>query len=53
MQSYYRQHKHLSIATQGGFMPSYWLAINSVSLSNDRTPEGYISSGLIREGWDG
>ena len=37
MQSFNRQCKH-SIAQKGGFMPSYWLAINS-SLSNDRTPE--------------
>jgi len=34
--SYIRQ--HCSIAKQVGFMPSLWLAINS--LSYDRTPEG-------------
>jgi len=40
MQSFNRQQcmKH-SIAQVGGFMPSYWLAINSTSLSNDRLPE--------------
>ena len=34
--------KHLSsvrcIAQQGGFMPTYWSALNLIS--NDRTPEG-------------
>ena len=34
--SYIRQ--HCSIAKQAGFMPTSWLAINS--LSYDRTPEG-------------
>jgi hypothetical protein len=34
-----------SIAKQAGFMPTSWLAINSLSL--DRTPEGYISSGFL------
>lgn len=36
-----------TIAKQGGVMPSYWLAINS--LHSDRTPE--ITR--VREGWDG
>jgi len=36
LQSFNRQHN--TIATQAGFMPSCWLAINS--LSYDRTPEG-------------
>ena len=34
-----------TIAKQGGVMPSCWLAVNS--LSNDRTPEGYISPGSM------
>jgi len=29
--------QHYSIAKQAGFMPTYWLAINS--LNSDRTPE--------------
>jgi len=45
----FRQFK--TIAKQAVPMHGSWLAINS--LSSDRTPEGYISSGLIREGWDG
>ena len=36
-----------TIAKQGGVMPSYWLAINS--LHSDRTPEIVGST----EGWDG
>jgi len=43
--SLHRQCK--SIAQLGGFMPSYWLTINS--LTNDRLPE--ITR--VREGWDG
>jgi hypothetical protein len=31
-----------SIAQVGGFMPSYWLAVDS--LSNDRTPEIFQGS---------
>ena len=46
VQSQHRQFN--SVAKQGGFMPSYWLAINS--LGNDRTPE--IRQGSS-EGWDG
>lgn len=38
MQSFNRQHTFNTIAKQGGVMPSYWLAIESISLSNDRTP---------------
>jgi hypothetical protein len=38
MQSFNRQHTFNAIAKQGGVMPSYWLAIESISLSNDRTP---------------
>ena len=42
------QHRQFNvIAKQAGFMPTSWLAINS--LSNDRTPEGYITQGS-REG---
>lgn len=37
-----------SSAKQGGSMPSYWSAINT-QVNLDRTPEGYFSSGLIRE----
>ena len=33
------RHQINTIAKQGGVMPSYWLAINSGSLSFDRTPE--------------
>ena len=43
--SLHRQCK--SIAQVGGFMPSYWLAINS--LSNDRLPTEITR---VREGWD-
>jgi hypothetical protein len=32
-------------AKHGAVMPQSWLAINSLSL--DRTPEGYISSGSL------
>jgi hypothetical protein len=43
-------HRQLNCsAKQAGFMPTSWLAINSLSF--DRTPEGYISPGS-REGWD-
>jgi hypothetical protein len=43
-------HRQLnSIAKQAGFMPTSWLAINS--LSCDRTPEGIYPQGS-REGWD-
>jgi hypothetical protein len=49
MQSIFRQHQFNAIAKQGGVMPSYWLAINTGSLSNDRTPEIAGST----EGWDG
>ena len=45
MQSFNRQHTFNTIAKQGGVMPSYWLAIESISLGNDRSP----SSGF-REG---
>jgi hypothetical protein len=41
------RHQNYSIAKQVGFMPSCWLAINS--LSYDRTPEMVGST----EGWDG
>jgi hypothetical protein len=49
MQSCNRQHFN-TIAKQAVLMHGSWLAINS--LSSDRTPEGYISSGF-QEGWDG
>jgi hypothetical protein len=49
MQSFNRQCTKHSIAQVVGFMPSYWLAINSTSLTNDRLPE--ITR--VREGWDG
>jgi len=39
-----RQHFN-TIAKQVGAMSPTWLAINS--LSSDRTPEGYISSGFL------
>ncbi len=38
MQSFNRQQQFNTIAKHVGFMPSCWLAINS--LSYDRTPEG-------------
>jgi hypothetical protein len=38
MQSFNSQCKH-SMAQQVGFVPSYWLAIDTVNLSNDRLPE--------------
>lgn len=47
MQSQHRQFK--SEAKQGGFMPSYWLAINS--LSNDRTPLEGLSPGSEGAGY--
>ena len=40
--TYIRQ--HCSIAKQAGFMPTSWLAINS--LSYDRTPEGNIPGSI-------
>jgi len=49
MQSNFRQAQFNTIAKQGGVMPSYWLAINSISLHSDRTPEIVGST----EGWDG
>ena len=50
MQSFNRQHTiSCSIAKQGGFMPSYWSAINSL-VNLDRTPEGW--DGVFKEGWD-
>ena len=49
MQSFNRQHTiSCSIAKQGGFMPSYWSAINSLS-NLDRTP---VENVRVREGWD-
>jgi hypothetical protein len=48
MQSCNRQHQFNTIAKQGGVMPSYWLAINTISLESDRTPRLGSS-----EGWDG
>lgn len=43
MQSFNRQHTNsYSVAKQGGFMPSYWCAINCGLLNSDRTPEGSI-----------
>jgi hypothetical protein len=38
MQSTFRQHQFNTIAKCGGVMPSYWLAINTISLESDRTP---------------
>jgi hypothetical protein len=43
LQSIHRQSN--CTAKQAGFMPTSWLAINSLSL--DRTPEAYISPGSI------
>jgi len=48
MQSNLRHNQFNTIAKQGGVMPSYWLAINPISLESDRTP----SLGSL-EGWDG
>jgi hypothetical protein len=45
MQFCNRQHQFNTIAKQGGFMPSYWLAINTISLESDRTP----SSGSLED----
>jgi len=43
MQSFNRQHTiSCSIAKQGGFMPSYWSAINNSLVNLDRTPEGHV-----------
>jgi len=39
MQFTVRQQHFNTIAKQVGVMPSCWLAINSLSLSLDRTPE--------------
>ena len=44
MQSFNR-HQINTIAKQVGLMSAGWLAINS--LSCDRTPEGYFSSGFL------
>jgi len=44
MQSFIR-HQINTIAKQAGLMLCGWLAINS--LSSDRTPEGYFSSGFL------
>ena len=38
MQSSNRHNQFNTIAKQGGVMPSYWLAINTISLESDRTP---------------
>jgi len=38
MQFCNRHNQFNTIAKQGGVMPSYWLAINSISLESDRTP---------------
>ena len=38
MQSTFRHNQFNTIAKQGGVMPSYWLAINTISLESDRTP---------------
>jgi hypothetical protein len=43
LQSIHRQFN--CTAKQAGIMPTSWLAINSLSL--DRTPEGYFSSGFL------
>lgn len=39
MQFCNRHNQFNTIAKQGGVMPSYWLAINTISLGSDRTPE--------------
>jgi hypothetical protein len=38
MQTIYNRHNFISIAKQGGVMPSCWYAIEINSLSLDRTP---------------
>ena len=44
------QHRQINaVAKQVGFMPSYWLAINS--LSNDRTPLEGLSPGSEGAGY--
>ena len=53
MQSNFRHQLFNTMPKQAGLIASGWSAINCGSLSSDRTPESYISSGLIREGWDG
>jgi hypothetical protein len=47
MQSNFRQHQFNTMPKQAGVIASAWSAINSGSLSLDRTPEGYISSGFL------
>ena len=46
--SNFRQFKTIAKSTVQ--MHGSWLANNG--LNSDRTPEGYISSGLIREDWN-
>lgn len=46
VQSQHRQFN--AVAKQGGFMPSYWLAINSL---NDRTPLEGLSPGSNGAGY--
>jgi len=45
MQFCNRHNQFNTIAKQGGVMPSYWLAINTISLESDRTP----SSGSLED----
>ena len=49
MQSNFRHQLFNTMPKQAGVIASCWSAINSGSLSYDRTPE--ISR--VREGWDG
>lgn len=46
MQSTFRQQFN-TIAKQAVQMHGLWLAINSLSINGDRTPEGYFSSGFL------
>jgi len=47
MQSNVKHQQFNTMPKQAGFIASGWLAINCGSLSYDRTPEGYISSGFL------
>jgi hypothetical protein len=47
MQSNVKHQQFNTMPKQAGFIASGWLAIDCGSLSNDRTPEGYISSGFL------
>lgn len=50
MKTIFNRHQFISVAKQGGMVPSYWSAIETISLCNDRLPETNVGSD---EGWDG